>query len=226
MSGLNSLRCSFWTRSTAVLAILIVPQAAGAQWRATVGAQGIEPSSQVLAFLPNEIWIHAGDNITWTFEGAEIHTVTFLATFPAPQVRPPFQVGCPGFSGEPISFDGAACVTTPPLVKGAMFKVSFPSQGNFKLVCLVHPDMTGTVHVLDPAQALPHNQIFYDAEAAAQAQALLFNHDADPEDEDVVMPGHVIAGTGQVSANPAGFSSLSVERFMGKSMVIHAGQTV
>ena len=35
-------------------------------------------SSQALAFLPNEIWIHAGDSITWPFASGDTYTVTFL----------------------------------------------------------------------------------------------------------------------------------------------------
>jgi hypothetical protein len=49
------------------LALLILPPMVQAQWTATVGAQTDEKGIQALAFLPNEIWIHAGDRITWTF---------------------------------------------------------------------------------------------------------------------------------------------------------------
>ena len=51
------------------LALLILPQMVQAQWTATVGAQTDDKGIQALAFLPNEIWIHAGDRITWTFRG-------------------------------------------------------------------------------------------------------------------------------------------------------------
>lgn len=216
---------SLFIRLTIMLTVLITPNVARAQWRATVGAQSWNSARQALAFLPNELWIHAGDDVTWTFQAGEIHTVTFLATSPAAQVRPPFQVGCPGFSGEPAMFDGTACISTPPLVKGASFKVEFPVVGNFKLVCLVHPDMTGVVHVLDKAKALPHDQIFYDAEAAAQAQALLSDRDGE-EDNVFSAPGKVIAGVGEISTTAAGSQTLSVMRFMAHDMVIHAGQTV
>lgn len=228
MSMWNSSRRSIWTNSFLVLALLVVPQAARAQWRATVGAQSWNSARQALAFFPNELWIHAGDDVTWTFEAGEIHTVTFLATIPAAQVRPPFQVGCPGFSDGSASFDGTACVSTPPLIKGASFKVAFPTAGNFKIVCLVHPDMSGVVHVLAPATLLPHNQTFYDAESAAQAQALLSNldDDADQANEDATTLAHVIAGKGETSSNQAGFLSLSVVRFIGGNMLIHAGQTI
>ena len=47
-------------------------------WNATIGGQSADMSQQAAAFLPNEIWIHAGDGITWTFNSRDIHTVTFL----------------------------------------------------------------------------------------------------------------------------------------------------
>src|SRR5215470_18326911 len=190
--GLSSL----FIRFTIMLAVLIAPNVARAQWRATVGAQSWNSARQALAFLPNELWIHAGDDVTWTFQAGEIHTITFLATSPAAQVRPPFQVGCPGFSGEPAMFDGSACVSTPPLVKGATFTVTFPAVGNFKLVCLVHPDMTGVVHVLELSKPLPHTQAFYDDEAEAQARALL--SDADREGDDEEHSAHHHSGEHQV----------------------------
>jgi plastocyanin len=217
---------SLFIRATVLLAVLIGPNAAHAQWRATVGAQSWDSARQALAFLPNELWIHAGDDVTWTFQAGEIHTVTFLATSPTAQVRPPFQVGCPGFTGDSATFDGTTCISTPPLVKGASFKVAFPAVGNFKLVCLVHPDMTGVVHVVEKGKLLPHDQTFYDAEAYAQADALLsdvggadFSHNHSGERV-------VVAGTGEISGKAAGSQTLSVMRFMSHNMVIHAGQTV
>ena len=71
-----------------LLVALLVPQVMqAAQWNATVGAQTHDKGHQALAFLPNEIWIHAGDRITWHFDVPEIHTVTFLR---ADQPRPFF----------------------------------------------------------------------------------------------------------------------------------------
>src|SRR4029077_15780957 len=45
-------------------------------WNATVGGQSADMSKQAVAFLPNEIWIHAGGSITWTFARADIHSAT------------------------------------------------------------------------------------------------------------------------------------------------------
>jgi plastocyanin len=213
------------------LAVLVVlPKAARAQWHANVGAQSPQKGRQELAFLPNELWIHEGDSITWKFEAGEIHTVTFLATNPITQVRPRFQDGCPPFS-DPATFDGSTCVSTPPFVSGATFTVKFPAPGNFKLVCLVHPDMTGVVHVLELSKPLPHTQDFYDEEAEAQTRALLSDADREGGDEGEdarqdASEHQVIVGGGEISTNTGGASTLSIMRFVRHTMVIRAGQTV
>ena len=185
MPSLNFRPVSPLIRVATLLFILIAPSLARAQWHATVGAQSPQKGRQALAFFPNELWIHEGDSIAWKFEASEIHTVTFLATQPTAQVRPPFQAFCP--SSDPSTFDGSACVSTPPLVEGSTFTVTFPTPGNYKLVCLVHPDMTGVVHVLERSMPLPHLQDFYDDEAEAQRHVLL--SDAD-RDEDEAKPAH------------------------------------
>ena len=113
-----------------VAGLLLLPQLLAAQWNATVAAESNDLGRQGLAFLPNEIWIHAGDSITWTVETAEPHTVTFLTDG---QIRPPFNVGCPGFSTGSAVFDGSSCITSALLFKDANLTVMFPAAGNFKL---------------------------------------------------------------------------------------------
>jgi plastocyanin len=200
--------------------VLALP-AFGAQWQATVGAQSKNKGRQALAFLPNEIWIHAGDSISWTFNADDIHTVTFLADG---QIRPPFPVGCPGFSASGATFDGSTCVTAPPSITGGTFTVLFPTAGNYKLVCLVHEDMTGTIHVLDTSVPLPHEQSFYDKQSARQAQDLLSAPD--------LLSGHhhaanaVAVGIGKILANAGGHETVSIMRFVEPELVIHAGATV
>ena len=200
------------------------------QWRAAVGGQSKDLGHQALAFLPNELWIHAGDTVTWKFETDEIHTVTFLKNA---QVRPPFPAGCPGFSANPASFDGTTCVTTPPFVKGQQFSVRFPAKGNFKLVCLVHSNMTGVVHVLDPLAPLPFDQQDYNDQAADQRQDLLSDRDGDHDghhgrgDGNSRHLGHeVVAGTGEITANGGGSQTVSVMRFNHDTITIRVGATV
>ena len=236
MNTFNSVRLSRIFRSGTfrsifVFGVLVLPQIAQAQWRATVGAQNESLGRQALAFLPNELWIHAGDSVTWTFDSDEIHTVTFQRLG---QIRLAFQAGCPGFAaGGSGSFNGSTCISTPPLTKGQSFTITFPTAGNFKLVCLVHANMTGVVHVLDLTQPLPYGQDFYDDQAAAQRKSILSDDDHDHDrghhhdsDDEHSGTNTVMAGVGEVSANGGGFQTLIVARFMEPTKVIHAGETV
>ena len=221
-----------------VLLLIIVtpgPLRAQLQWQAAVGAQSADLGHQALAFLPNELWIHAGDTVTWASEVDEIHTVTFLRTDPTPQVRLPFPVGCPGFSSSPATFDGTTCVTTPPLVKGQQFSVTFPKKGNYKLVCLVHENMTGVVHVLDALAALPFDQADYNEQAADQRRDMLTDRDRDGdhdghhgrrEQSEQILGHGVVAGKGEVTANGGGSQTLSILRFNHDAIRIHSGDTV
>jgi plastocyanin len=205
-----------------VAGLLLLPQLLAAQWNATAGGESNDLGRQALAFLPNEIWIHAGDSITWTVEATEPHTITFLIDG---QIRPPFNVGCPGFSTGSAVFDGSSCVTSPLLFKDAKITVTFPIAGNFKLVCLLHSDMTGIVHVLDASQPLPHDQEFYDRLEQTEARALL-------ADRDTTKPKHlhskngVAVGGGEVVATGAGTDTLSVMRFSDPVITVHSGDTL
>src|SRR5260370_37690263 len=104
-------------------------------WIATAGAQSKDMGKQAIAFLPNELWIHAGDSITWTSASGDIHTVSF---FIAGQPYADFTVGCPGFSPSGVSFNGMTCVSAPPLVEGQSFTVKVTKAGNYRLICLDH----------------------------------------------------------------------------------------
>jgi plastocyanin len=203
-------------------------------WRATLGAQSKDMGKQAIAFLPNELWIHAGDSITWTSASGDIHTVSF---FIANQKVNNFTTGCPGFSPSGTSFNGSACVSAPPLNQGQEYSVTFPVAGNYKVICLVHPHMTGVIHVLASSAALPHNQNFYDQQAADQQRALLTDTDQDKDhhshgDMDDMLSVHVMkgnavaAGIGEMNSNAGGFQSLSVVRFLKGTIEIRAGETV
>ena len=181
MKNLKAIRFPSVLVGLVAVALFSSPGVIQAQqtWHAKVGAETPDMGRQALAFLPNEIWIHAGDSITWTFNSDEIHTVALLVVG---QIFPAFPVGCPGpgpaFSVGAASFDGSTCVTTPPMVKGQPdFMVSFPMAGNYKIQCLVHNAMNGVIHVLDPSASLPHDQAFYDELAAKETRDLLTDSD-------------------------------------------------
>jgi plastocyanin len=142
----------------------------------------------MMAFVPNEIWIHQNDSITWTHATDEGHTVTFLyepqpatlgvGPYPAAQQRPSGAVGCTAYGGatsasgsayDPSGVAGLQCVNSGTLsTHGATYTVSFPAQGNFKFTCLIHASMFGLVHVLDSTADLPYNQFAYSAQAIGQ----------------------------------------------------------
>ncbi len=224
-----------------VLAVLTVPQAGRAlEWHATVGAQSGDKGRQALAFLPNEIWIHAGDSIEWRWDADEVHTVTFI---PESEIRPLFQTIVPSPNGSsfpspnaPETIVSSPGVLADAFVKGATFTVNFPKTGNFKQVCLFHQNMTGVVHVLEATQNLPHDQDFYDRQAANQRRDLLSDRDGGlvaachPYGEcaahDSLKVRVVTAGIGEISATAGGTQTLSVVRFMDDQIHIRAGDTV
>jgi plastocyanin len=214
-------------------------------WQAIVGAESPDRGGQALAFLPNELWVHAGDSIRWSFPTHERHTLTFLKPG---QTRPPgfgpifgVVVGCPGITPDESSFDGSACVTTGilrldentgPKASAPTYSVRFPAAGNFKFVCLVHADMTGVVHVLNAFETLPHDQDFYDRQAKSEQALLLadaarLNGKRTHADQDRGGNADVAAGIGAiVTTTGAGSQTASLMRFLQDTIVVQVGDTV
>lgn len=228
--------------SMLIAAALILPSSAKAQttYNAYVGGETKNQAVQANAFLPNELWLFEGDSIKWTFVPKnEPHTVTLLMpgqTRPAapPPAGPPFSVqgvDC----GPATSYDGSACVSTATgLSGGATFTVRFPKAGNYKLVCLIHTDMNGTVHVLvnnaEDAASI-HSQRFYEDQAQDELQALLYDNDGQGEDhrgwEDRRNGNNAVtAGIGEIVATGGGLQYRAVLRFLPETIRIHAGESV
>jgi plastocyanin len=206
-------------------------------WNAAVGGQSADMSKQAVAFLPNEIWIHAGDNITWTFNSGDINTVTFLTVG---QIYPFDQAGgCPPITPSGSPFDGSSCVSSADLALGQTYQVIFPKAGNYEIVCLVHAQMFGTIHVLDPTLPLPYDQASYDEQAKEQLKALLedadrHQHHAEHQHSMADMfsakvSSHtksVTVGVGEIAATAGGQQSFSLVRFINSTVTIHTGDTV
>jgi len=230
------------TLTAAVSIFPLAAHAAARMWYATVGAESDDLGSQGWAFLPNELWIHEGDSVTWTFASDEPHTVTFLlATTLRPTIANDAMFLAPSgssFPGSPPNDvnSGELCrnpANCPPAV-GNTYTVKFPAPGNFKLVCLAHLYMNGTIHVLGASAPLPHDQAFYDREAADQSDRLLSDIDHDAEhidhrrdDERGDPASHrVIAGIGQITASGGGFETAEIVRFFPETITVHVGDTV
>lgn len=252
--------------STVVLAFSIgLPQSARAwqTWNLKVGAESHSQARQADAFLPNEVWIYAGDSIKWTFQPKnEPHTVTFLApgqirpTPPppigppaGPPIGPPFFFGssgpapfveCPSpnpYNGGSATYDGSACVSSAALNGGtapSSFTVTFPNPGNYRMVCLIHTNMNGTVHVLSTdstspfyAASLPYTQSDYDKQAQDEASDIL--NDADNPNEEVKdfpRSKNEVLMTGEMIATGGGRQYLAIVRFFPQTIYIHKGETV
>ncbi len=207
--------------SMLVAAVLIAPQAAqAAKWNATAGAQSGDRGRQAWAFLPNELWIHAGDSIFWSVASDDTHTVSFLT---ASQLRPTIGHDSDVITPDGPSFDGSSFVNSGELTFGQTYTVKFPAAGNFKLSCLAHLYMNGTIHVLKPSDALPYDQAFYDHQATDERNHLLSEagHRVDNERHD-----RVIAGTGEIVANGGGFQTGAAVRFFPETRTVHVGETV
>lgn len=155
-------------------------------------------------------------------------------------MRPSFVIGCPGATPDDSAFDNFACVNSGRITTaGTTYTVKFPKPGNYRLVCLIHVNMTGIVHVLNPSEPLPHDQDFYNRQAEIEQRDLLSDRDAglgrkfgeDASDDSGEAEAHahshmVITGAGELVSTPGGIQSVSVMRFMQPSVTIHAGETV
>jgi plastocyanin len=255
------------------LALISIPLNLHGQWKAKAGAQlpdcmhGAEgddllasgcAAAQAMAFVPNELWIHQNDSVTWTMATDEAHTVTFLyqpqpATvgvppYPAAQQRPSNAVGCSAYGGaisadnssyDPSGSLGLQCVHSGAAASGGAlqaygntFTVKFPTQGNFKFVCLIHSSMNGTVHVLDPSATLPYKQVGYDLQSAGRVLNLTTN----VIPSDLILNGfNHIYTVGKVVGTGGGWQYGSEFRFLDPTgrvitksspMVVKLGQTV
>ncbi|HEY6443407.1 MAG TPA: plastocyanin/azurin family copper-binding protein, partial [Candidatus Acidoferrales bacterium] len=187
---------------------------AGAQqtWRVQVGAESHAQARRVGAFLPNEIWIYAGDSIKFTFSlKGEAHTVTLLQDG---QERPLF-------SG--------------PMANAAAHIVKLPTPGNYKLVCPAHADMYGVVHVMQHtdstaafyAASLPYDQFDYDHQAAEEMNDLFAGRDEPSEEvRDFPPSENVVLLTGEIVVDAEGGQYLAIVHLLPGTIRIHAGEKV
>jgi plastocyanin len=112
--------------------------------------------------------------------------------------------------------------------------VTFPNPGNYKLVCLIHTNMAGTVHVLstDPASpfyatSLPFTQSDYDRQGQDETADILRDADAPREEvTDFPRSEHEVLMTGEVVATGGGRQYLAIVRFFPETIYIRKGETV
>jgi plastocyanin len=113
-----------------------------------------DPNIAVLQYLPQSITVNTGTTVEWQIAGPEPHSVTFL---PPGQTLPPGNPDQSLFAPTPAangSYDGKSLVNSGLVPQGPgaapPFRLAFPNAGKFTFVCVIHPQMTGTVTVVAP----------------------------------------------------------------------------
>jgi plastocyanin len=161
----------------------------------TAYAGGGRAGISVDMFRPSTIFVAQGDTIEWVNPYEEIHTVTYVpgtesqsgfeiveevpfiipaGPAPLPGVAPPPgppklainpQVAAPSPPSGVANVDGMTFLNSGVIARGGTFTATFPRQGQFRFLCIVHPFMEVNVHVLAPNTNVP-TQAMIDAEAA------------------------------------------------------------
>lgn len=110
-------------------------------------------------FLPESIYLRAGDTVTWDFKWDEPHSVTFGEI-----------AGNPELSSHPdtavVDYDGTGYVNSGlvfPAPGGSSFSMKFTKEGNFDYFCFIHPLMTGKVYVQGEGIGEQDTQVAIDA---------------------------------------------------------------
>ena len=119
-----------------------------------------ETGYAVNMFLPEDLYLRAGDTVTWDFTWDEPHSVTFGEITGNPEG--------PSHPGTAVvDYDGTGFANSG-LVFGSRsapqsFSMKFTKEGNFDYYCFIHPLMTGTVHVQGPGIGEQDTQVAVDA---------------------------------------------------------------
>jgi plastocyanin len=109
----------------------------------TLRAGDGEPGYAVNRFLPETVYIRAGDTLTWEWDWPEPHSITFgeIQGNPEPPSHPDVAV---------VEHDGTEFVNSGllfPTAEPASFSMKFNAEGTFDYYCFIHPFMTGEVVV-------------------------------------------------------------------------------
>jgi plastocyanin len=119
-----------------------------------VGAGVNDPEDStiaVLQFLPAKVAVEVGTDVTWDWNGAEPHSVTFLA--PGQEIpNPEEDTSLFGPTPPTGPYDGTTLVNSglQPLGPTAEpMTVTFAKAGTYEYHCVIHPNMVGEVEVVE-----------------------------------------------------------------------------
>ena len=151
--------------ATPAAALANPPQGNGPQtYTVLVGAEKVSSGIDVMAFFPDTLRIHVGDTILWTQNAHEIHTVTFLAGTPLPELIVPAPGGGLMLNPEvafPVAptngqYDGSTIANSGVMStdpgQPQQFSLTFTQAGTFTYLCIIHSEMMfATIEVVDPS---------------------------------------------------------------------------
>ena len=165
----NSIVILAFLFATASLAAPTLASAASAQtYTVLVGAENVARKVDVMAYFPATLHIHLGDTVLFQQNTHEIHTVTFLAGTPAPDLIVPAPASFPpgammlnpqvAFPTVPTNgmYDGTTYANSGIMSidpgQPTQFSLTFTQQGTFTYLCIVHGTMmSGKIVVEAPS---------------------------------------------------------------------------
>jgi plastocyanin len=216
---------SFWraiaaaglTSAAALTPVSSAPAAVPVTWTAHAGAQADHQALQTLAFFPTDVFVNVGDTLTWNFDAAEPHTVSFLQAGQTPPNAFTAPATPNNFVYNGTEFVNSGVMTNP----SGSYSVVFNAAGDFNYVCLVHPKtMTARIHVNPSGSPYPHTQTFYDRQGRDQARLLLEDGQGIRRDSlDTANDANKIVTGG-------GDAQVFVARFLPQEKRVHVGDTV
>jgi plastocyanin len=131
-------------------------------------------SVAVLAFMPASITVPVNTPVSWSWEGTtEPHSVTFLKP---DQTLPPPGSDTSLFAPTPPTgpYDGTTFVNSglQPLgpTAPAAFEMTFSKTGAYQYHCVIHPQMLGTINVVDAGATADTPQQVFDRGNSEKAQ--------------------------------------------------------
>lgn len=150
----NTIRRGLFGLALAMLAITPLFLAGGGSAKAAdnqtvaVNVGGGETGYSVNAFLPQDTTIHTGDTVNFKFPWLEPHMVVLDNGVDLNSAEPPADV-------SPFDFDGVRKYVYSGVLVGpdASFAIHFEKAGTYKITCLIHPGMDGSVTVVDSGNA-------------------------------------------------------------------------
>ena len=199
-------------------------------WTVQVGSESSDQAIQGMSFLPRNIYINAGDAVTWEANSAEIHTVTFLAAGQTIESTQPFNPFSPLYVSKQggTSYDGHSYynsgvmsnVSNSGFPEVSSYTLKFPDAGDFTYYCLVHgAGQKGIVHVRAKGTEYPFTQEQYNNRVERAERAIIrdgykqWSEARDQADDNTVFAG-------------ADDGVAMVMRFIDPKVVIHVGEKV